>query len=346
MNKIQKAGLAVVAAYGMSFAAGNLWGTNDEDFLSLQVQFPDVLECWTTKGQGSMQPDPNNPGEEVWVNSDCYSETGGWFYGYAENGGSTLEAFIDGDWVNFGVSPSPQLTDAGGASKIGNAFKLRYYAGPQESATKPGLAAFGANLRKNEKAEGSDVASKGGICVVYESNAELKVELGWDEVAYNYNTFQAVLPASPTKRSIDLAWDASAAGRTSGDFSRDTWSPTFDIAMALNDLRAIKFPLKNVDAVGINAEFSLYELGWIGTCSGSPILSSPKNSNVNFSMVGRMVSMSVKEPTVVQVISLQGAVVHSQTITSASSMNLSKLPTGIYMLRAPSLGYTSRILLK
>ncbi|GBU25728.1 hypothetical protein R83H12_02383 [Fibrobacteria bacterium R8-3-H12] len=60
-----------------------------------------------------------------------------------------------------------------------------------------------------------------------------------------------------------------------------------------------------------------------------------------------MVSMTVKANAIVQVINLQGAVVHAQTLTPAnSSMNLSKLPTGVYMLHAPALGYVNKIMLK
>jgi len=345
MNNFQKVGLATIAACSMSFAAGDLWGTDIDEFPSLQAQVPDAVTCW--------QNDP--PSAE----SACYTTTGGWFYGYAENGGSTLKAYIDGDWVDFAVpTGSPPLTDNSGNSKIGSSFNLRYYAGPAESESKPGLAAVGFNMKKDPKTGGENVADRGGICVVYASDAPLKIELGWDETAFNYNTFQASLPASTEGKMIDLAWDASATGKTSGDFARLDWEPVFDIEKALTDLRSIKFPLKNEFAVPINANFALCEIGWKGTCSGSytcdpiitPILpGTMANANVNLIQAGRILSLSAdnfNKPVPVQVINLQGAVVHSKTYAPGEKINLNSLPTGVYMIRVPALGYTNKVIFK
>ncbi|MDR2581416.1 MAG: T9SS type A sorting domain-containing protein [Fibromonadaceae bacterium] len=344
MNTFKKAGLAIAVASSMAFAQGNLWGTDDEKFMSLQVLFDGVRECWA-----------GSPPDEM-GQSPCYESTGGWWFGYAENGGSTLQAHIGNEWVNFGAAPSPRLTDAMGLSLIGSGFSLKYYAGPAEAEDKPGLAAIGVNVLQNPNTGGENVAAKGGVCVVYRSNEDINLELGWHEATYGYNTFQALLPASAAGRMINLTWDATATGRTSGDFSRETWAPLHDIAVALNDLRALKFPLKNTTTTPIAADFTLCELGWAGscsstyTCSGStPIIGggAVAVNAVNLKIAGRMLSLAVERSTAVQIINLQGAVVYSQTLTPAKQlMNLSNLPTGVYMVRVPDLGYANKILLK
>jgi len=94
--------------------------------------------------------------------------------------------------------------------------------------------------------------------------------------------------------------------------------------------------------------FKLIKFGPKGTCGdASPTISGKMAQNVGFTVKDRMLLASISKPAVVQIYSLQGAMVQSQALTPSSNrMNLANLPTGIYMVRAPSLGHTSRIVVK
>jgi hypothetical protein len=56
--------------------------------------------------------------------------------------------------------------------------------------------------------------------------------------------------------------------------------------------------------------------------------------------------LSINNSGMVQIYNLRGAMVQSQALTPGSKMNLSKLPAGVYMVNAPSLGYTGKIMIK
>jgi hypothetical protein len=334
MNKVQKVGLAVAAASGLVFAGGSLWGADPLDFPSLQVQVPDAVECWAV-----------NPPVE---GSPCYKETAGWWFGYAYAGGS-ITVKKQGSYVPFveGVSLSDE---ADGSSLIDpDALRVSMVA-VSENGTDYGGSGFGFNFGE-PKSRRQDINSKGGYCITYESDGAVEFKLGHDESTYtDACTFEVSLPATTSgRRAAQIPWD---------NFDLPGWCKTNPPAgatvvsktVALGEAEGLKIAIPATNATTPKTiNFAIYQLGWLNDgCDTSPIISSGKISNgIQFQMVGNIVTLNVKNPTAVQVINLHGAVVHAQTLASPNdAMNLSKLPTGVYMLRVPSLGYVNRIIVK
>jgi len=336
MNKFQKAGLAIIAASGMAFAAGSLWGPNTDEFPSLQVKAPAVLTCW------SEHPDAveGNP---------CYNETGGWWFGYTDQT-ATTQVKISGSFTNFGDGVS--LSDASdGSSLIGDALEVKFEAGAAASSDAPSIAGIGFNFKKPEGPE--NITSKEGYCITYSADGAVQFELGWDEATYNYDSWYVELPASSSKKILTMKW-GETDGKKSGDFKKDGWGTgekNQPSSIATNGAYSVKIRLKNGTTSAKAVNFNLYQLGWAndGCDNGgsSPVIYSGAEL-VKFNLVGRAFSLSsVAKPVTVQVINLQGAVVSSQVLASANEvMNLSNLPTGIYMVRVPALGYANKIVLK
>jgi Fe2+ transport system protein FeoA len=114
-------------------------------------------------------------------------------------------------------------------------------------------------------------------------------------------------------------------------------------------MQSVKIRLKQMDGTAVPpvVNFKIIEFGLL---SGDhvPIISKKAAQNVaKFNLNGRMLSMlsSAAKPVSVQVINLQGSLVHSQALASGS-INLSHLPAGVYIVRSPELGYSGRIMLK
>lgn len=223
---------------------------------------------------------------------------------------------------------------------------------------------------------------KDGFCLTYisdhtntmeptvNSGANLAIELGWDEgekgsEVRGFDTWYSILPEAPNgqRKTVDFRWTRTSPtpdgpGVTeSGDFISENWTmwPSnvalglrpWPITTATDTMTAVKIRLKGYVATTVN--FTLVEFGFAGTCNGggTPIIGGKNAPSVNFAMNGKVLTASIAKPAVVQVYNLQGAMVKSQALTpNSNTMNLSNLPTGIYMVRAPSLGYTGRIVVK
>ncbi len=323
---MKKIVLAALCACGYATAVGSLWGPNTDEFPSLQVLVPEAVTCWA----GNPEPVQGNP---------CY-ETGGWWFGYEDKGGTVQVK--KGTFTDFGDGVS--LTDAEGVSLIGAALEIKFTTSAAASTSAPSIAGIGFNLRGNET--GENIASKGGYCLTYAlSGTALQFELGWDEDTYNYDTWYAPLTTG-AKKTLQLPWSA---------FDKDGWggneNPQYEqpITTATQGAVSAKIRLKNGSvSAGANADFTLYELGWNSECTGGTpvIFNGVTNASLNLSLSGKMLSMTVKEAVPVQIVNLQGAIVHSQVYAPAGKMNLSNLPTGVYMVRVPSLGYSGKIMLK
>jgi len=214
-----------------------------------------------------------------------------------------------------------------------------------------------------------DMSQYDGFCLKYQSDHlatdKLLAELGWDETDgkgssdFKYDGWWAKIPPAATPTIKDFKWSTTCTGgaaryeqKDCGDFSQENWSAApLPITKAITEMMSFKITLKSYTKAAIN--FKLYAFGPAGTCDGTlgggepnPIISA-KVPNVNFALNGRILSANVAKPAMVQIYNLQGAIVKSQTLSpNSNTMNLSNLPTGIYMVRSPSLGYTSRIVVK
>jgi len=338
MNKFQKSGLAVITASGMAFAAGSLWGPNPDDFPSLQVKVPDALACWAANGT----IDESNP---------CYTTTGGWWFGYTDQTASVKVKLNSGS-VEFATGVSLSDPSDGSSLISSNGIEVVFEAAAAASASAPAIAGIGFNYKKPEGPQ--NITAHEGYCITYASDGKVQFELGWDEPTYNYDTWYAELPAG--SKTVDLKWaGGTQSAKQANDFKKDGWGKDEQvqpIATATDGAWSVKIRLKNGSTTsGATVNFALNELGWAGECNSTPPTITPITrvgaELVKFNMVGRTFSLSsIEKPVAVQVINLQGAIVYSQTLASNEIMNLSNLPTGIYMLRIPSLSYANKIVLK
>ncbi len=401
MNRYQKAGLAVIIASGMAFAAGSPWWTANAPFG--QVAFPWVVAC----------QDDDSKFDPEQSDNECYKTLGGWWFGYIagpvigpnSNGcrvdmankapgksvkgkpekTNYVEANINGNMVSF-VGPDyescegPDVTNRkDGSSYLKDGYLEVEFAvgeginGPD--VWEPSIAALAVNFSTPPGGnkgntipvfQKKDMTSFGGFCLKYESDHsaadKFNFILGWDETGVTdkenrekYDPWFAPIPVATGVKTVDFTWNTSDAtckpkGKC-GDFEQAGWSPgPLAITKALTEMMSVKINYESYTPGTIH--FKLYAFGPKGTCDGTlgepnPIVLSKNIQNVNFTLNGKMLSANVAKPAMVQIYNLQGAIVHSQTLSPNSNiMNLGNLPTGIYMVRAPSLGHTSRIVIK
>jgi len=214
-----------------------------------------------------------------------------------------------------------------------------------------------------------DMTSFGGFCLKYESDHtksdNFSLRLGWDQTGvtadknrFKYDPWIAKIPPGTGIQTKDFLWtypDSLKAkckvGGKCGDFEQEGWADgALPITSALTKMLSVNLDFSSYTPGVIH--FKLYAFGPAGTCDGdfegnTPIIPSKNIKNVNFTLNGRMLSVDVAKPAMVQIYNLQGAIVKSQTLSpNSNTMNLSNLPTGIYMVRSSSLGYTSRIVIK
>jgi hypothetical protein len=182
-----------------------------------------------------------------------------------------------------------------------------------------------------------------GITLYYElttsTGIECVVELGADEATKvsDYNNYVATLTTGD--QSAGKTFPFTGFGQTYG--TKTPWAQIYPKA----DSFKFKCQGKDEKTAG-TAELNIKRIS-INSNSSPIIGGKPTQSGVSFAMEGRMLSVSVTKATAVQVYNMQGAVVKTQTLTpEIKTINLSNMPAGIYMVSAPSLGYTGKIMLK
>jgi hypothetical protein len=318
--------------------------------------------------------------------------------GAKSNALNFVKAKIDGNWVSL-IGPDyvddtahkcegPPISNLedGESLLLGGGLEVELKAGPGLGAPDydPDLAAIAVNLNNPPYSEGTyegrDLSAYGGFYITYESDHtdahEFMIELGWDEVTYNYDTWISFIPPTPTPGGVhtyEAVWPSdlkSSKGvgtqKVAGSFEQEGWSagetPSKhgnaegqtdygnSIETAVKKMQAFKIRLKVMDGTTAPPpiKFKLIEFGFLTKgYIPVPVIKGAVQNVAKFSLNGRMLSMlsSDAKPVAVQVINLQGALVHSQTLASGA-INLSHLPAGVYIVRAPGVGYSSRIMLK
>ncbi|MCL2207690.1 MAG: T9SS type A sorting domain-containing protein [Fibromonadales bacterium] len=285
---------------------------------------------------------------------------------------------------DYNSCEGPEITDLeDGRSKMEGGLELKLSIGPGDPAGyQPDIASFAVNLNYADNINGKspnpsrDLKNRKGFCVTYisdhentlvkETGSNIGMEIGWNEDLATagtnkeepYDTWYALLPDGTGAAQVArFTWEGTLdindqyTPNTIGDFVQDNWAPApYGIDDATKKMVAVKFRLKGYEPTVVN--FKLLQFGWYDECNTDPapnrITSGAKIANaVNFNMIGKIAYMTVAKPAAVQVINLQGKVVYTQTLTPTNQrMNLNNLPTGVYMLRVPSLGYTNKIILK
>ncbi|MDR1811406.1 MAG: T9SS type A sorting domain-containing protein [Candidatus Fibromonas sp.] len=338
---MKKIALAALGAYSLAAASGSLWGPNTDYFPSLQIRVPAVVSCWAE------HPDPmeGNP---------CYDE-GGWWWGY-DDGDAQPQVWLDGDYTPFVYGVSLTEPSLGGSLIQSDALRVKFRAGAAASTDAPTIAGIGFEFYSGGSGT-ENIHSKDGYCLTYSSTIDTQFELTWDEATYNYDTWFVKLPAKSSKTTITIKWTGGTqSAKQAGDFMKDGWGTEIKsqpVTTATEKAIGAKIRLKNGTSTEQSGDFALYELGWAGDgCDGgvgtpSPIISKNAVANTfGLNLHNRMLSMTVKSPASVQILNLQGAVVHNQVYVPGSKMNLNNLPMGVYMVRVPSLGYSGKIILK
>jgi len=337
-----------------TMAAADLWNFNgllastNEPFLG-QVHVPGAIVCWNQRPPLATNDPP--------YSSVCYSQTGGWWFGYGDNGGK----IYDGVATSYDLTLNEALKineyiDSEGQAFIknkgmGNATEGLHvkFALGQGTADEPSLAGLGFNWRQKdgtdyENIKIENIGSKGtGLCIEYKSSkAGVEVELGWNEAAYGYNTWIFKLGACSGSEFCkqDMPWSA---------FEQSYEGTTSDRDFALANAEALKIAYKNKEPQAVDIEFKIRAIGWNGSCSGaaSPIINGKFVAGPKFSVSNRVLSIAnVSIPTQVQIINMQGAVVAQKTLGPNESLNLANMPTGVYMVRSAKLGISQKIILK
>ncbi|MDR2593670.1 MAG: T9SS type A sorting domain-containing protein [Fibromonadaceae bacterium] len=420
MNKFKILAVACLASIAFAGEGGDLWNFKGllekptcGDFCS-QVQTPGAVWCWAKA---------ERPSEANSYFSPCYAKSGGWWFGYADEGGRVedgvkgttifkaradscttpkdpkpteaigtvvIERYIAGTadgkqnaaWAVGGDSPTytakPFKSEGHYFIKgygMGNAdegLDVKFI-NPAGTDEKPSVAAIGFNWRGKRECSGDDFedvfveniksikdttgnrVTTTGLCIRYKADkAGVDIELGWNEAAYEYNTWINKLPAASDWKTVNIKWETFGLSYLTDD-------PTEPLETALTQAEALKFALKTRGPAE-TIHFQLKEVGWYGTCSGTaeelppyvagngggedpdPIIGGKVASAYKFSFNGRMLSANFAGN--VQVVNLQGKVVAQKTLAKDEYLNLSNLPMGIYMVRSESRGIVQKIMVK
>ena len=192
----------------------------------------------------------------------------------------------------------------------------------------------------SDKQEGADITVWQGICLAYESNIGFGIELGVEneKEVTAYDNYKATVGKAATPTATDFPWSK---------FRQANWGTAVDQEVVLQKTAAIK--LKFEGSAGTSGDFRICQIGSLGKCTGCGgkiIVKSAAASSVKAQLSGRVLSFKGFSSAKAEVINLQGQVVKSATVSS--SMDLSSLDAGIYMVRVAgkSVNFAQKIVLK
>lgn len=219
-----------------------------------------------------------------------------------------------------------------------------------------GFNIVGETSEEDNTPAAGDATDWGGVCIAYSSDIQPVLEMGLGdakdkELAYDNPAFK--LAKSPSGVVKQVAWS---------DFEQAGWGLDQDgieisSAAAAQILVAVKFKLQSDDG---DYNFNIMSIGPFtggecrlttpspdpgpGAVKGVRAASAAKaivsNSTLSFTGISSTAS--------VEVINLQGQVMMKSTINASSTLDLSRLNAGIYMVRVAgkSVDFTSKIVLK
>jgi hypothetical protein len=322
---IKSTALLLSVAAAASHAA--LWDLTVPDY---QVQVPCVVN-------GSATADENGDGQ---INTyDC---AGWWFgYGFGPAGGAVgTYSPMNSDGSLMTTDPADgSVVPNGNLTSTGIKITLNAPAGASDAPTGAGIG-----FQYNKPEGPTSLATCGGYVISYTATAPLQIELGWDEATNGYDTWFAVLPVSATPTVKTLPWDLTVTAPTtkiSGAWKKDGWATgtkSLAIGTAVNQAWSLKVRLKNGTASAATSDLEIQSLNYVNTCNGSTAAIQPTMAaaSLKAAVAGRTLSLTgLTKSANVEIISLQGKVMMSETVSAAkSSVNLSKLSGGMYIVRA------------
>ena len=258
--------------------------------------------------------------------------TAGYWYEYTDSNDDGTSHFTwpaDVEENTYGNFFGP-LTEAYGGIKgsitLGDGYEYPY-------------SGLGFNIL-SDKQEGADITVWQGICLAYESNIGFGIELGVEneKEVTAYDNYKATVGKAATPTATDFPWSK---------FRQANWGTAVDQEVVLQKTAAIK--LKFEGSAGTSGDFRICQIGSLGKCTGCGgkiIVKSAAASSVKAQLSGRVLSFKGFSSAKAEVINLQGQVVKSATVSS--SMDLSSLDAGIYMVRVAgkSVNFAQKIILK
>jgi hypothetical protein len=295
--------------------------------------------------------------EKVPVGMDNETKTGGYWFDYSDNKNGGQSAF-QYDVDKSGDSMSPIIDECQG---ICGAFTLA-----QGTLTYPPFLGLGFNIvgetsEENTDAAPGDATEWGGICIAYSCDAAPSLELGLGDAVENSLGYDvpakqlAKASDAATGKVVQIPWE---------EFAQQGWDEEKVIATAdaVKQLVAIKFKIQANDMTG---RFRISQIGSLeggcqyiaqdvspepGTNPGDDAVKGVRSvSGVKAMVSGRTLSFSgITSDASVELISLQGRVVKKGMIKGASSLDLSSVDAGVYMVRVSgkSVDYSNKIVLK
>lgn len=313
----------------------------------------------------------NTGGDGMYVYEECETTTMGYWYDYDDrkndHGGSYALYPLDTTGY-YGSYIAPEIEEFGYAS-IG--YKLADPVAAGQTAEYPyNFVGFGFNTVGGTQ-DPLDITAAGGLCATYTTDMPVTLEIAAD--ASGDASCAITLPKAATP---------SIVSKTIADFKQPTWAKgdikLADCGEAFKAATAVKFKIDGGASEG-EGVLRVFEVGPAGTCKGGKsiatepkycyksdgagnaalgsdcvgggtmvgIASSAKVASVKAVLAGRTLSFSgVKGAASFEIVSLQGQVVKSGVV--ASSVNLSSLNAGVYMVRVAgqSVSMTQKILVK
>lgn len=251
-------------------------------------------------------------------------ETSGYWYDYNDNdapnnGDSKIVFPSDVEENTYGNFYGPLCEAYGGIKatiSIGTAYEYAF-------------VGFGFNI-VSENQEGADISAWSGIALGYTSTVGFAIELGVENEATvtEYNNYKATVAKSATATSTTVAW---------AKFKQESgWGVKVDQATVLASTAAIKLKFT------ASGDFLLTCIADANTgCGIDPgnAIKATAGSALKAQLNGR--TLSFDKAVKAELVNLQGQVVAS---SNASTMDLSKVQAGVYMVRAE--GLSQRIMVK
>lgn len=291
-------------------------------------------------------------GEQVLTGLENETETQGyWFdYGDSKDGGLSAVAWpVDKGNAYDDNSMEPIVAECGGV--CGN-ITLNKGTITYDPFVGIGFNVVGEASATDKTPVAGDASAWGGVCITYISDLAPVLELGLGDdfdKSLEYDNPVAKLAKATESTTKDIAW---------ATFKQAGWGKGGKItgAEAAAQLVAIKFKVQAKD--GSTGYFNIQSVGpYQGGCSAdnsvaptpgaikgirSAVDAKAMLSNRTLSFAGISSNASA------EVINLQGQIVMKGVVSSASSLDLSSLDAGIYMVRVAgkSVDFSSKIVLK
>ena len=262
--------------------------------------------------------------------------TSGWWYEFSDenDGGSSyiqfptdIETFDDGLFFGHLVESYGALK---GEARLQDGYEYPYV----------GLAFNVWNIDK----KGADITAWGGICLAYISTIAFSIELvPEDEKMTEDDNYKAFVSKAPSGSSYNFPWDK---------FKQGGWGKAADRDSVLKQVSSVRLIFQGT--AGTSGDFSIGAMGSLDICAlysrcatTHALKQTASAPSLKASLSGRMLEFTgATALATASVIDLQGNTVKSAAALGA--MDLSTLPSGIYMLRidGPAVHHSQKIVLK